>query len=377
MQWIFLLYALQTLLGSLAGIYILYKWDRIFLFIVRERLRRQLKIVALTCCFYAAFQPANYGWYKMSQGLSPFLLIGGYFYMSLLAFGTAVLYDRIVTTQRYRKASHMQQQITGFVSLALLPVAIELVIGPLIGFTGVYLTNNLAFTFWAGCVAGTILLFFNNYASKQQLLIQQKELELSRLSQLNTQTKLNALQAKINPHFLYNTLNAMAGLALEDGAKTSKMAVALSVLFRYNLNKEESSFSTIAEEVEMASYYLSIEKIRFEERLQYSFDIAPGVDELPMPRFMIQPLVENAIKHGFVQMTGVGIITVTIREQEEQIILEVADNGQPFAQQLTPGFGLQGLQDKLRLFYPGKFSIEFHQQPKRISLIFPSHASTL
>lgn len=372
----YFVFAIQTVLASILGIWMLYKWNRLLLFIAHPEWRKRAKIVLLTCCFYAAFQPANYGWVKMSEGIEPFLLYGGYLYISTMALGTAMAYGYITKTPFFKHLPKLTQQVLSFMLVVIFPMLIELAFVPITKFSGRFLLDNLSFTLWAGCLAGTFLLFFDNYTSAQQIQLQQKEVDLFKLQQLNTQNKLDALQAKINPHFLYNTLNAMAGLALEDGARTSKMAVALSVLFRYNLNRENQVYSTVEEEVEMTQHYLNIEKIRFEENLQFAFDINPNCTACTMPRFLLQPLVENCIKHGFQGVQETGKIKVRLFCSNNRMTVEVADNGTPFAAELNVGFGLQGIQDKLSLLYPNQFDIDIQNDPKKITIQFPCDAIT-
>jgi two-component system LytT family sensor kinase len=368
MKWTNLLYGLQTIAASVLGIWLLLHWSRLLLFIRKEGLRKNLKIILVTCSFYAAYQPANYGWYTSDTGVGPLILIAAYAYMSALALITAFVYTLASRTRTYRRLSQQGQMAATFSLIMSMPVLTELIIGPLAGFRGISLVWNISFTLWAACFAATVFLFFENYSSRQIMKLQQKELELSRLEQLHTQVRLDALQAKVNPHFLYNTLNAMAGMALEDGQKTSKMAVALSLLFRYNLNQEQRVLATVREETEAISVYLGIEQIRFEERLRFTMDIEIGTERLLLPRFTLQALVENCIKHAGSGQEGVLHINVLARKMETGLLLEVADNGKPFAEGFRPGFGLQSLHDKLQLSFPGRHKIEIGNEPKKISI---------
>ncbi|MBL7710977.1 MAG: histidine kinase [Chitinophagaceae bacterium] len=368
MKWISLLFGLQTIAASVLGIWLLLRWNKLLLFVRREGLRKHLKIVLITCSFYAAYQPANYGWYTTEPGVGIAILLGAYAYMSALALITTAVYTLATRSAIFRAWTQPQQMITTFVLIAATPVLAELVLGPLAGFRGINLVWNISFTLWAGCFAATVFLFFENYTSRQLLKLRQQELELSRLDTLHTQARLDALQAKVSPHFLYNTLNAMAGLALEDGPKTSQMAVALSTLFRYNLNQEQQALATVQEEMEMLAAYLGIEQIRFEERLHFELDIAPETMQCQLPRFTLQTLVENCIKHAGSDTDGVLSIRVRIRECGSGLLLEVLDNGLPFPAGLRPGFGLQSLHDKLQLSFPGRHSVEISNEPKKISI---------
>lgn len=366
-------YALQTLIASVAAIYLLYRWPSLLKAIKQNRLRKYLKIVIITCVFYAAFQPANFGWHKLSIGINPYTLYGGYIYMCILAIITAVVLDVISSTNYFKQKSNTAKAVICFGIISTLPLFTEICFSPFLNFQGDELVDNLSFTFWAGCLGGTVFLFLTNYTNNYNLSLQQKELELAKLNQLHVKSQLEALEAKINPHFLYNSLNALAGLSLESGAKASQMAAALSTLFRYNLNKEQTNFTTVAQEADMAITYLTIEKIRFEERLQFEIDIPDDCELLLLPRFLLQPLVENSIKHGFSAGHPVLNIKIKVSKLKNGLSIEVADNGVPFKEKIQPGYGLQGIQQKLQLLYPQHHHIFFSNQPKKILLQLYNH----
>src|SRR4029079_13760823 len=128
--------------------------------------------------------------------------------------------------------------------------------------------------------------------------LDEKELEVAKLQQLKSEAELDALHSKVTPHFLYNALNSIANLAVSDGKRARKMTIALAELFRYSINYSDHNYSTIKEEVEMAEVYLQIEKIRFEDQLNYSIQVSGDINHYLIPRFVLQPIVENAVKHG-------------------------------------------------------------------------------
>lgn len=196
-------------------------------------------------------------------------------------------------------------------------------------------------------------------------LLQEKEYELTRQRELKNRAELSTLQAKINPHFLYNALNSIAALAHIDSKRTEDMALSLSKLFRYNLNREEDMNSTIRQEIEMVQLYLQIEKQRFPDRLTFEVSITENLYERPVPRFLIQPLVENAIKHGVSQITGQGIIKLKIYEEGKSLFIEIHDNGPQFPQGLVTGYGLQNTYDKLTLVYKKPYEVRFVNEPKK------------
>ena len=202
-------------------------------------------------------------------------------------------------------------------------------------------------------------------ANKISGLLQEKELELAKQKELKFKSDLNALQARINPHFLYNALNSLASLAYIDAERTEKMALSLSKLFRYNINKEDEHFSSIKDEIEMAQIYLDIEKNRFEEKLEYSIDVQNSLLDFNIPKFILQPLTENAVKHGISKITSKGIIKINIFEEEQKVMIEIYDNGPEFPDGLISGYGLQNTYEKFKLLYKKPFEIEFINKPEK------------
>lgn len=255
-----------------------------------------------------------------------------------------------------------------FLSLSLLPAS---ALFGIVYFTGgdqwknqgsliVVLVTWLTFT-----IVGVLRALVSFYLLKEKELKKENELQLSRLRELKTKAELNALHSKINPHFLYNALNSIAGLARMDLGKTEQMALSLSKLFRYSINREQSDWSTLGEELAMVQIYLDIEKIRFEDRLDYIVDLSTDLMHERVPRFLVQPLVENAIKHGVASKADGACIKVKVSREEGFVVVAVADNGPAFPDDLVPGFGLQGIYDKLNILYQGRFELHFSSTPEK------------
>lgn len=218
-------------------------------------------------------------------------------------------------------------------------------------------------------VIGIIRALISFFILKEKEIKIENDLQLSHLRELKTKAELNALHSKINPHFLYNSLNSIAGLAKTDADKTEQMALLLSKLFRYSINKEQSDWSTLAEEMEMVQIYLEIEKVRFDDRLVFSINLPDNLKPVRVPRFMIQPLVENAIKHGISKLVGQGQVAIVINQNERWLEIAVSDNGPDFPAELFPGFGLQGVYDKLEILYPNRFELHFTHAPQKQIMI--------
>jgi sensor histidine kinase YesM len=211
-----------------------------------------------------------------------------------------------------------------------------------------------------------VVRFYMQYENqKVTSLLQEKEYELTKQRELKIRAELSTLQAKINPHFLYNALNSIAALAHIDSARTEEMALSLSKLFRYNLNREENMTSTLRQEIEMVQLYLQIEKQRFADRLSFEVSISENLLERNVPRFLIQPLVENAIKHGVSKITGQGIVKLKIYEEGTSLFIEIHDNGPKFHQGLSTGYGLQNTYDKLTLVHKKPYEVRFINEPEK------------
>lgn len=222
---------------------------------------------------------------------------------------------------------------------------------------------------FVACTAGYI------YHSQKALLqhkLQQKELDMMHLTQLKTQAELATLHARINPHFLYNALNSIASLIHYDPDKAESMTLKLSKLFRYSINQNHEDLVMVKDEVETGTTYLDIEKVRFGDRINFSIEAEEGLLNAKIPRFLLQPLVENALKHGLKNVVEKGELTVSIKRQGNFIELIVADNGAPFPDELQTGYGLQSTYDKLSLLYGENYQISISNEPvKQIKILIP------
>ncbi|MDE5423528.1 histidine kinase [Ancylomarina sp. DW003] len=217
-----------------------------------------------------------------------------------------------------------------------------------------------------------IRLIFNfvNFKNIQELRI--RDLELTQIKGLKTKAELQALHSRINPHFLYNSLNSIAALAHINPAKTEHMALALSDFFRYAINHKDQDMIEVEKEVDIARTYLQIEKARFEDDLEFTIEIDNSIQTTLIPRFLIQPLIENAVKHGVSVIQEKGIIQLEISKQEENLLVRVFDNGPDFPNMPISGYGLQSLYEKLELLYGESAKISWENQPdKNICIRLP------
>ena len=221
-------------------------------------------------------------------------------------------------------------------------------------------------------VVTTIVGVYQTQRSNLELRLKQKEVDIIKLNQMKTQAELQTLQSKINPHFLYNSLNSIASLIHIDADKAEDMTLKLSKLFRYSINTQNENFTTVKDEVEIVKTYLAIERVRFGDRINFIFDIDEDILNHQIPRFILQPLVENALKHGLNDVTNDGELKVKVSTLNNELSLIVSDNGKPFPVELNAGYGLQSTYDKLQLLYPNTYTLQIINEPfKQIKITLP------
>src|SRR5207245_153138 len=162
-----------------------------------------------------------------------------------------------------------------------------------------------------------------NYYRKYQ----ERETRASELERSLSQAKLQALQMQLNPHFLFNTLHAISSLVHKDAEAADRMITRLSDLLRYALKSTESEEVPLRQELDFLSGYLEIEQTRFGDRLKVRMDIAPETLDALVPNLLLQPLVENAIRHGIEPRAKPGRIDLRSRCESGQLKLAVRDNG--------------------------------------------------
>lgn len=217
----------------------------------------------------------------------------------------------------------------------------------------------------------TIVKVYTSEKKNMNAKLREKNINLLKLNQMKTEAELATLQSKINPHFLYNSLNAIASLIHEDPDKAERMTIQLSKLFRYSINQNQESLVTVQEEMEIVSTYLDIERVRFGDRIDFVIEVNEELSNDKIPRFLIQPLVENALKHGLKNVADHALLHIEIKKTDK-IIIAVIDNGIPFPEELVTGYGLQSTYEKLELLYGGDYEVQILNQPiKQIKIIIP------
>jgi two-component system LytT family sensor kinase len=162
--------------------------------------------------------------------------------------------------------------------------------------------------------------------------------------------RLNALRTQLNPHFLFNTLNAISTLAEEDPRGVRRMIARLSDLLRHTLEGDEQEIP-LARELEMLRRYLDIMEVRFQDKLEVSVETDASLDDALVPNLVLQPLVENAFRHGLALMQTVGRVAVRVVRDDGDLVLTVRDNGSGPANPVHEGVGLTNTRARLTQLY--------------------------
>jgi anti-sigma regulatory factor (Ser/Thr protein kinase) len=209
----------------------------------------------------------------------------------------------------------------------------------------------------------------------ENVRLQQRKREQERNEQelrlTASRSELKALRAQINPHFLFNALNAIAGLIHKEPSRAEETVEELAEVFRYTLKRSEKELVRLEEELDFVRAYLDVEKARFGDRLSIQLDVHEDVKGEMIPTMAIQTLVENAVKHGVAAIRGAGIVEIRARRQDDQLWLEVLDNG-PGPSLARPtdepardgsGYGLRNLASRLKAHYGSLGSVTIRRDP--------------
>lgn len=234
--------------------------------------------------------------------------------------------------------------------------------GEAIAFAQRHYLNNLDWTLvtYAAVVGLSYALDYYHEAQARALKAAQLETRL-------VEARLKTLEAELHPHFLFNTLHAISTLVHADPEAADRMICRLSDLLRLTFDRSGSASVTFKEELEFLQKYLEIEQIRFQDRLSVRFDIDPELLDVEVPRLILQPIVENAIKHGLAPKAGPGLVQISARRRDGSLWVEVRDNGVGLSgiarTRFTDGVGLSNTRARLECLYGGRYRLDFSEDP--------------
>ncbi|MBN1271950.1 MAG: histidine kinase [Candidatus Aminicenantes bacterium] len=198
----------------------------------------------------------------------------------------------------------------------------------------------------------TGFLHFRDRLEEKIARLKRAEVENERLKRLETEARLNNLKAKLNPHFLFNILNSLAAVVYNDPAKAEESIVRLSNLYRKILSFSEHSLISLKDEMGLAEDYLELEKLRFGEKLSFFFECPQNLNMVMIPALIVQPLIENAVKHGRHGTENPLQVKLSVREKGMDLFIWVRDNGPGMdVNKISCGFGLYSIQERLKYLY--------------------------
>lgn len=193
--------------------------------------------------------------------------------------------------------------------------------------------------------------------------------------------ELDSLQQQINPHFLYNTLDAIAWMAkIKKEPEIEKLVMSLAKFFRISLHRGDTII-TVGEEIELTQHYLEIQEIRFPNRFDITYDIDPNVKNYKTLKLLLQPVVENAIKYGMQEQSGT--IVISVKKIDENIVYSVKDNGEGFdvpkdmlsrpygtMQENRSGYGLFNINERIRLEYGAGYGLKIDSEKGKGTIVY-------
>jgi signal transduction histidine kinase len=201
---------------------------------------------------------------------------------------------------------------------------------------------------------------------------QQRAVRAAKLETRLVEAQLQTLQRQLHPHFLFNTLHAISTLMHRDVEAADRMLSRLSELLRLTLDNVGQQDVPLKEEIDFLGKYLQIEQTRFQDRLTVRFDVDPEALDAIVPRMLLQPLVENAIKHGIAPQSGPGEVAIVARREGGRLLMEVRDNGAGLSQDaltaLQSGIGLSTTRARLQQLFGRDHQFEFHRPPRGLAV---------
>jgi two-component system, LytTR family, sensor kinase len=254
-----------------------------------------------------------------------------------IGFGVSVLHAALAGTIRW---------ITG---LSVFEDLAEVIVGSVAASAG---TNMLRYWFIASIY----------HALAYHREVRDRDVRAARLEGSLVQAKLDSLQGRLHPHFLFNTLNSIGALIHDQPAAAEQMLGSLSELLRASLHADPAREVTLERELDLLRQYISIQQMRFQDRLTVDIDIAPGVLDALVPHLLLQPLLENAIRHGIAPREGPGRVRIAAGRHGDHVRLVVEDDGVGLTDgrgaAAGSGFGLSSTRARLEHLYGASASLD-------------------
>lgn len=197
---------------------------------------------------------------------------------------------------------------------------------------------------------------------KSFIRLREEKINRFRLEAALKESQLNTLKGQINPHFMFNSLNNIRGLMLEDVDKSREMLTRLSEMLRYSLNADKKNTISLGEEIDTVDNYVALSKIQMEDRLTFSKDIDRSLLDKKTPPMLLQLLVENAIKHGIANLVEGGEVKLSICKQGTDIEIEVGNSGVIVSDPNSTKVGIDNIKKRLHLLYGDDASFSLNEK---------------
>jgi len=233
------------------------------------------------------------------------------------------------------------------------------------GLSAWFIWMDLYLLLVAANVVAFMRLLSNFQVMGDRIQIAETKREMEQLRSTADRARLQSIQARLNPHFLYNALNSLASQIQMNPKGAEQMCLDLAHMFRELLDRQGEGPVTVHEAVDLVRTYLNIEKARFGDDLQFELSVSPEASAWKLPRFLMQPLVENAVLHGRPGDGSPVGVSVDAKVSNGCLMVTVSDNGGPFPDPIPGGFGLQSVSETLELLYPDAYSISFNNPPDK------------
>ncbi|MEM9555268.1 MAG: histidine kinase [Acidobacteriota bacterium] len=237
---------------------------------------------------------------------------------------------------------------------------------------------------------GAILVAAYAYRSRAQL--HRDQLRAAHLEKELASAELRALRLELQPHFLFNTMNSVVSLVrVGDGARAERMLLGLCELLRSTLDGHRRQLVPLADEMKLTERYLDIQRVRFGDRLAFEWTIEPGTEQTLVPSLLLQPLIENSVRHAVEMGSGRGRITVEVARADRNLLIDVEDDGSDVVTLADPtraaipedpptsrGLGLDNVRRRLGALYGDRWALDIEPKPERgtrVRLRFPRRAA--
>lgn len=221
----------------------------------------------------------------------------------------------------------------------------------------ILLILNGAFLFFINITIWNLIYFIYHYVTKSR----KQQLDTLRLESLVKELELKTIKAHINPHFIFNALNSIRALVVENPERARKAVTELSNILRSSMKTEKEETVTFEKELDIVKDYLALENMRFEDRLKIEYHIDEDTLDQPVPPMMLQTLVENAIKHGISKQVSGGVVKIISDFKDHYHELAVQNTGYLNGGANAEGFGLSSTTNRLNLLYGDKAKFQIKQ----------------